>query len=331
MTSSKRWLLLLHQIPPKPLYFRAKVLRQLNRIGALAIKKSAYLLPSTEDTLEDFQWLLRHVQEQGGDAWLFETTAVAGHTDESIVEAFRAARDRDYAALADGARALLDAVRAPGAEGEQARLSAEASRQKLRRQLDEVGRIDYFRAEGRRRAEALLDEIARALTEDAVSKSDQAAEQRPLALSGVRGRTWVTRRGVKVDRIACAWLVRRFVDPEATFTFVDPEAYAHSPGEIRFDMFDGEVTHEGDNCSFEVLLDRAALDDPALQAIAEIVHDIDLKDSKFARAEAAGIGPVIEGIVLGTDDDARRIEEGSRVLEALYARFRAPSPAPRRS
>jgi hypothetical protein len=329
--SSNRWLLLLHQIPPKPPYFRAKVMRQLNRIGAIAIKKSAYLLPVSDDTLEDFQWVLRQVREEGGDAWLFEAAAVAGHTDESIVEAFRVARDRDYAAIAREAQRLCDAVRAPDPAGAEARGSAEASRQRLRRQLDDVGRVDFFRAEGRRRVEALLDEIGRALTEDAMSNSDSAAGRRPLATSELRGRTWVTRRGVKVDRIACAWLVRRFVDPDAAFEFVDPEAYAHAPAHVRFDMFDGEFTHEGDRCSFEVLVERAGVDDPALVPIAEIVHDIDLKDTKFERAEAAGIALVVDGIVAATDDDRRRVEEGSRLFDALYARFRADPRGPRRA
>jgi hypothetical protein len=330
MTPSKRWLLLLHQVPPKPPYFRAKVLRQLNKIGALAIKKSAYLLPSTDDALEDFQWVLRQIHDEGGDAWLFEAAAVAGHTDESIVEAFRAARDRDYAALASDARAVIEAVRAPDPEGAEARLAGEASRQRLRRQLDDVGRIDFFRAEGRRHVEALLDEIGRALTEDAMSKSDGAAERR-LSQSDLRGRTWVTRRGAKVDRIACAWLARRFVDPDAVFRFVDPETYVPAAGELRFDMFDGEFTHEGDKCSFEVLLERAGVDDPALGAIAEIVHDIDLKDSKFERAEAPGVALVIDGIVLGTDDDERRVAEGSHLFDALYARLRTLPRTPRRA
>ncbi len=106
--------------------------------------------------------------------------------------------------------------------------------------------------------------------------------KRPL-----QGSVWVTRQGVHVDRIASAWLIRRFIDPEARFKFVPAKGYVPEPGELRFDMFEAEFTHEGDRCTFEVLLARAGLADPALAAIGEIVHDIDLKDAKFGREETA--------------------------------------------
>ncbi len=133
---------------------------------------------------------------------------------------------------------------------------------------------------------------------------------------------WVTRAGVHVDRIASAWLIRRFIDPEARFKFVPPKGYVPAPGELRFDMFEAEFTHEGDNCTFEVLLARSGLSDPALAAIAEIVHDIDLKDSKFSREEASGIARLVGGIAATTEDDTRRIERGSVMLDDLYQYFR---------
>ena len=136
------------------------------------------------------------------------------------------------------------------------------------------------------------------------------------------GQTWVTRRGVHVDRIASAWLIRRFIDPEARFKFVADKGYVPEMGEIRFDMFEAEYTHEGDHCTFEVLLARLCQPEPALQAIAEIVHDIDLKDGKFGREEAAGIKTLIAGIAAATDDDSRRLERGASALDDLYEYFR---------
>ena len=135
------------------------------------------------------------------------------------------------------------------------------------------------------------------------------------------GKTWVTRRGVHVDRIACAWLIRRFIDAEARFKFVSEKDYEAKPGELRFDMFKGEVTHEGDMCSFEVLLARTGMDDPALRAIAEIVHDIDLKDGKFGREQTAGIAHVVAGICMSHDEDLARIERGSALLDDTYKLF----------
>lgn len=314
MSDPLEWVLLLHQIPPKPGYFRAKVMRRLNALGALAIKNSAYLLPANEQTLEDFQWLVREIREQGGDAWLFRSTALAGHTDETLIAEFRALRTSDWDALAHDARALLDE---PGDEaGED-----DPSFQHLRQRLTDLSRIDFFRSPAREAVEVLMSELDRSLAPHA----QRAASPREQALSELRGRTWVTRAGVKVDRIASAWLVRRFIDPAAAFAFVDPQGYVPGPRDVRFDMYEGEFTHVGDRCTFEILLERSGLADEGLRALAEIIHDIDLKDAKFGRPEASGLALVIDGIVLGTTDDAKRLEEGARVLDALHVRLNQAS------
>lgn len=137
----------------------------------------------------------------------------------------------------------------------------------------------------------------------------------------LKERVWVTRRGVQVDRIASAWLIRRFIDPKAQFKFVAPQGYAPSPGELRFDTYDGEFTHEGDRCTFEVLALRFARDDAALAAIAEIVHDIDLKDTKFDRPEAAGLALAFSGIAAGETSDEARLERGAALLDGLYRHY----------
>jgi len=132
-------------------------------------------------------------------------------------------------------------------------------------------------------------------------------------------RVWVTRRGIKVDRIGSAWLIRKAIDPEARFKFVDPAGYVPEPGELRFDMFDGEYTHEGPSCTFETLLARFDLADPALAALGEIVHDVDCKDASYERAEAAGLAAFIQGLVATTADDLVRLERGSMMFDALHA------------
>ena len=133
---------------------------------------------------------------------------------------------------------------------------------------------------------------------------------------------WVTRADVFVDRIASAWLVKRFIDPRATFRFVDPrQPGRHVDGELRFDMQPAEFTHVGDRCTFEVLLERFGLADPALDAIAEIVHDIDYQDEKFERPETAGVLLMMRAIRESEPDDEPRIERGSALLDMLYAQF----------
>jgi hypothetical protein len=297
------WLLFLHQIPPQPAYFRAKVMRRLNQLGAWPVKNSAYLLPLSDEALEDFEWLRSEVKQQGGEAWLFRSDAIGGISDETIREAFRSLRAPDFTALAESARELLDA---PAVDQSQFR--------KLKRRHEELCRIDFFGAPGREQMEILMTEIERTFsTPQQARVAGSAAE--------FRARTWVTRKGVKVDRIGSAWLIRRFIDPDARFVFVDPENYRHDEREIRFDMFEGEFTHQGDLCTFEVLIRLLGEGDAALGAVAEVVHDIDLKETKYQRPETAGISLLINGIGVRHADDLRRIQEGSIIFEALYAQM----------
>ena len=126
---------------------------------------------------------------------------------------------------------------------------------------------------------------------------------------------------MQIDRIASAWLIRRFIDKGARFKFVPSSGYQPEPGELRFDMFEGEFTHKGDRCTFEVLIAHAGLADAALTAIGEIVHDIDLKDDKYGRAETAGVKSLITGIATPGTDDEQRLARGSVLLDGLYDSF----------
>jgi hypothetical protein len=132
----------------------------------------------------------------------------------------------------------------------------------------------------------------------------------------------VTRSGVHVDRIASAWLIRRFIDPKARFRFVASHDARTAPGELRFDMFEAEYTHEGDRCTFETLVARFGLADAGLAVIGELVHDIDCKDGKFGRSETAGLERMIAGVVRRHTGDDARLERGAAVLDDLYEAFR---------
>ncbi|HEU4556344.1 MAG TPA: chromate resistance protein ChrB domain-containing protein [Longimicrobium sp.] len=310
MEALPRWLLLIHQIPPHPSSFRVKVWRRLQRLGAVAMKNSVYVLPATDSAREDFEWVLREILDAGGDAVLCEATLAGGLGDDEVEDLFREARRADYARVADEARALAEA-RAAAEPGAPPPLELDG----LKRRLRETVALDFFAAPGRREAEAALAALEPA--------ERGAAGPSSLAAGELRGKTWVTRTDVHVDRIASAWLVRRFVDPGARFRFVPGRRHKPAEGEVRFDMFEGEFTHEGDRCTFEVLLDRLGLDDPALRALAEIVHDVDLKDGKYGRPEAPGVERLIDGIARALASDEARIERGAAALDGLYEGFRA--------
>jgi hypothetical protein len=243
---------------------------------------------------------------------------VDGLSDDDVRALFTAARTEDYDAVAKEVRALAEAMGAEGSHGE-----ALARLARLRAEVARVAAIDFFGANGRETVEGLLSGLEARLQEDetmAEERQDRPAEA--SAAEAFKGRVWVTRRGVYVDRIASAWLIRRFIDPQAGFKFVPAKGYVPEAGELRFNMYEGEYTHEGDRCTFEVLLGRAGLDDPALAAIGEIVHDIDLKDAKFGRPETTGIAHLIDGIAAANKDDERRLERGAAVFDDFYEFFR---------
>ena len=313
----ERWLLLIHQLPTKPAYFRVKIWRRLNDLGAVLVKNSVYALPASAETQEDFEWLLREIAEGGGEAVLCEARLIDGLSDQQVRELFNAARDEAYDGLAGEARELAGEVNGEIEPAKRTELRARLTRLRTRR--DQVVTVDFFGANGRETVDGLIGEVVQMLAteKDAEPMTDPARKT-----SALKGRIWVTREGVHVDRIASAWLIKYFIDPEAEFKFVPARGYAPVAGELRFDMYDAEFTHEGDRCTFEVLLAHGDLGaDPALQAIAEIVHDIDLKDGKFAREEAAGIKTLIASICMATADDEERLARGKAVFDDLYRYF----------
>jgi hypothetical protein len=312
------WLLLIHQLPAKPAYLRVKIWRRLQGIGAIAVKNAVHVLPMNEETQEDFEWLLREIREGGGEAFICEARLIDGLSDQEIRTLFDQARDADYAQVAKDARALVKSMRPNAKPDVLADQRAQVAR--LRKRLADIVAIDFFGAIGRETAEGVIRNLEARLNEDAGVRGKDTAQSATKPM--LRNRTWVTREGVFADRIASAWLIRRFIDPDARFKFVAGKGYRPHEGELRFDMFEAEFTHEGDKCTFEVLLERAGLKEPALRAIAEIIHDIDLKDGKFGRTEVAGIRTLIEGIGAATNDDTQRIARGTEVFNNLYEYFR---------
>jgi hypothetical protein len=323
-----RWILLIHSIPPQPNYLRVKIARRLQKLGAFAVKNSVYALPRSEGAREDFEWIAHEISADGGEASLCESRFIGGLTDDAIEQQFRSARARDYAEAAKLARRLVDnltrAEKAARKAPAKRRAGVEAALARLKKRHDEIVAIDHFAAPGRLELETLLSSA-----EDKLRPPKAADPQRPPdvpSLRAVRGRTWVTRKGIHVDRIASAWLIRRFIDPEAKLKYVEAKGYVPEAGELRFDMFDAEFTHEGEMCTFEVLLARWGTEDPALRRIGEIVHDIDLRDAKFARGETGGFTTLVTGICLDHRTDDARLAAGSTMLDAFYRALQQRAP-----
>lgn len=303
----RRWYLLIHQLPPEPLYLRAKVRQRLSRVGAVALKNSVYALPVRDDSLEDFQWIAQEANAGGGEAYVCEAEFLEKRLDDALVDRSRSERDAHYAALAE---AINEWKKEAGPD-----LAAKASR--ARKRFEEIERVDFFGAPRRKETQKLLAEI------EALS---HRLDRRPApADEPPKGRTWVTRKGLHIDRIASAWLIRRYIDAKARFRFIDAKG-PRRKGELRFDMVGGDYTHEGDRCTFETLLARAGLSERALTQIAEIVHDIDLKDEKFGRREAPGVERLVTGLILANSGDHERLERGCLLFDDLLRSFRGKNP-----
>ena len=321
-SNEERWLLLIHQIPPKPDYLRVKIWRRLQRLGAVPVKNSVYVLPKSDQTQEDFQWVLREVVESGGEASLCEARFVDGLSDDEVMQLFRSAREEDYQEISQDLERIATSFSKKTKNNNEIRKRLALELERIHKRMAEVTAIDFFNASGRESAERVIFALDARLQEGSPAGKAAKAKQQ---LQDFQGRTWVTRKGIHVDRMASAWLIRRFIDPSARFKFVPAKGYQPEPGEIRFDMYEAEFTHEGDHCTFEVLLERVGLSDPGLGPIAQIVHDIDLKDGKFAREETLGIDRLIAGIAMANKDDEARLVRGTAVFDDLYEYFKRKS------
>ena len=335
-TAKREWVLLIHQLPARPTNLRVRIWRQLQKLGAVVIKNSVYLLPASDKTYEDFQWLKQEIESAGGEAATFRASSVEGTTDQEIIELFQEARNEEFAQVAAGLEALAGTIReqARGKHLSAGRLAThEAELSKLHAELERIIGNDFFGAPGRAQAVAAYQRSEQAIR--ATQVSAKGTERRgvkagTLNLNDYQGRRWITRRNLHIDRLASAWLIKQFIDKRPRFYFV-AEGETVS-GAIPFDMFGAEFTHQGADCTFETMLKRFGLNENhGLNELAQIVHDIDLKDDKFHRLEAVGLNAMITGLSETLRDDRKLLQQSGPIFDGLFALLsKATDAAPRR-
>lgn len=316
-----KWLVLIYTLPPEAGSSRVRIWRKLKKLGAVSFRNSAYLLPFGEERYEIAQWLCQAIQRAEGEATLLKVEQIENLADNEVAELFRRARNEDYAGLIKAGEAWLDRLHAlPRGNAARGGVALADELKSLEKQLAELREIDYFRAPNRQEADGVLKRC-RAILRELLGRrqSTTTGKSTVLKAGSFRGMTWVTRPRPHVDRMASAWMIRRFIDPEATFAFANPPEKVK--GSIPFDYPGVEFGHQGEDCTFETLLKRFGLKDRALRIVAEIVHDTDLKDAKFERDEAKGIDAVLKGFAATIADDQSLLAEGLRLFDALYARF----------
>jgi hypothetical protein len=270
-----------------------------------------YLLPDTPDNYEQFQWLGQEIQRERGETILLRVDQIENMSRTDIIRLFHEARDPDYRQLAARYRKLMQTL-----ERKSAPASARVDRDlaQLQKDFEKLRELDFFDAPGRAEVERLREviDMRRRPPEEPTRRAKPTLDLRAL-----RGRRWVTRPRPHVDRIASAWLIKRFIDPEAAFLFADPQAFP--PDAIPFDTPGAELSHYGNDCTFETLIKRAGLRDRRLTHLAEIIHEADLRDGKFPRDEARGIDLAIRGFLAAYPDDHEVLAHGLALLEGLYA------------
>jgi len=275
-----------------------------------------YAMPLSNHSREDLSWTLKEIVGGGGEGYISEARFVEGLNDQQIIALFQNARKTDYEKIIQEASLLMADWSSQGTDPEASPKKSVALLSRLQSRLDDTRAIDFFEAPEQATADILLKELA-----GPTSERNPARLTHEGGLKNLIEKVWVTRENIFVDRLACSWLIRRFVDPKAVFKFVSDPQYAPQKGELRFDMFEGEFTHQGDKCSFEVMIDQLQIHDKALVSMAEMVHNIDLKDSKYSRLETEGFKAVLTGLVAAQPDDHQRILEGFSLFENLYAYF----------
>jgi hypothetical protein len=301
--------LLIVSLPPSPSSLRVRVWRRLRALGAVALKRTVYLLPDTPDNYEQFQWLGQEIQRERGETILLRVDQIENLSRADLVRLFHEARDPEYRQLAVRYRKLMQAL-----ERKSAGARVDRDLAQLQKEFEKIRELDFFDAPGRAEVERLREVIDMRKR----PSEEPARPDRPkLDLRALRGRQWVTRPRPQVDRLASAWLIKRFIDPEATFVFAAPTEFP--PDAIPFDTPGAELSHHGNDCTFETLLKRAGMRDRRLTHLAEIVHEADLRDGKFPRDEARGIDLAIRGFLAANSDDHDVLTHGLALFEGLYA------------
>jgi hypothetical protein len=310
-----RWLTLLMSLPPTPTRHRVGVWRKLQRMGAVRLRGSAWILPETAETTELFQWLVQEVQSFCGEATLLHVDRIENMTEEQVTALFHKARAVEYQRVVQGCREILAQLDRYRANHRGSVAQPRGKLDGLKRELDRIQAIDYLEAPLGRRARALWETTAKRLR--TVESRPRAAGGRHRASLPPRGSTWVTRPRPHIDRIASAWLIKRFCDPDAKFAFADAADAARKG--IPFDVLGADFGHHGEDCTFETLVKRFGIKDRRVKVIAEIVHEADLHDGKFTRNESTGVDLAIKGLAVSTPDDHELLEQGMAIFDGLYA------------
>jgi hypothetical protein len=312
--NSTSWLLLINSLTGEAGSLRVRLWRQLKALGAVALRDGAYLLPGRPELIAALNNLRAELQAAGGTAYVAQMAA----QEPTLQSEWQGLFDRteDYRQWAATLNEWVEGL--PERESD-----ARRTLRQRRKDLDAIAAIDFFAGEMLEQARRQYHDAERRLTR-------YYSPDEPLAMVGeiprrrradYQGRTWATRARPWVDRIASAWLIRRFIDPDARFLWLKNIAACPADA-LGFDFDGAAFTHVGERVSFEVLLASFDLsDDPGLNRLAAMVHALDVDGE--STPEGAGFEAILAGARARLTDDDALLVEVSAALDSLYAYFRS--------
>ena len=302
------WLFLLFNLPAKQSSDRVKVWRRLKKFGAIQLKTSTYVLPDESVHYKRFQSLAKEIVENGGEAALVRVKDIEGVPNAAVVAMFNEARARDYDEIAKPLTLLIKGRRT-SPETFDGRL------EKLRQRFQEIYGLDFFESSRSKDLERLFRRA------DSVESNRSKSERKErLRAEDYQDKIWITRPRPEIDRVGSAWLIRNFIDLKARFVFANTPA--QHPGAFSYDMIDSEFSPHRDCCTFETLIERFGIRQRAVLRLAEVIHDADLEDDKFHRAEGFGIDQILKGWAKQGLSDEEILVRGFQCLDGLHAQFK---------
>ncbi|KAB2887291.1 MAG: chromate resistance protein [Desulfobulbaceae bacterium] len=314
-TMKNKWILFSYSIPAANAKARMRTWRRISATGAAQLKTGLQILPYREDLQENITWLIGEVTALGGEAIALQCARVEGMTEQQIEQLFQAQVDPEFEQIQAEARTLLATADTLG-DGVSVKELSTALR-KLRKKCEAVRERDFFPSGAAAKTMKSLDAISERLRRPDQTDLPAARVDR----ADYQGRTWVTRARPYIDRLGSAWLIRRFIDPQARFRFLLPGEHANlHQGELPFDMAMGDFTHQGELITFEVLLRDFALHDQALAKIGELVKCIDVQEGALTE-DAALLKILLDGLAGLTADDHQLLDRALLLFDALHAGY----------
>jgi hypothetical protein len=306
---SKKWLLMLYQIPAKSETDRVRIWRALQKIGAVAVKNSVSAVPDSLLFRKLIIEIASEIVDIGGEAIVTEGDFIFGLSENSLLQSYNAQLDADFKSLANEIRETTKEVSRKLTANEL--MKWEHKRTKFQSKIKTLTERMVSHLGGEDQCQSAFLAFEKKLLGSTDTGSKKSFEKPPA------GSTWVTRRNPYVDRLASAWLIKKFIDPKAKILFVDMDTYIHKKGHLRFDVFNGEFGHVGDQCTFEVLVEKFKIRNTAVRALAEVIHDLDIQDQKYDRRETEGIRMALEGVIRSHKDDDQRLQHAMDLLDSL--------------